>query len=379
MKKYIVPVNEPQLLGNEKKYLLRCINDGFISSAGPFVEKFEKKFAKKVNRKFAISVVNGTAALQLAFESLNLKKGDEVILPSFTIISCILPVIRCGAKPVLVDSDPVTWNMNVNQVKEKITSKTKAIIAPHIYGLPIDMDPLLKIAKKNNLKIIEDAAEVLGLKYKNRKCGSFGDVSTFSFYANKHITTGEGGMIVTNDKKIAEKCKSLRNICFNSKRRFMHYDLGWNYRFTNLQSAIGLAQLEKLNKFINKKRRIGKFYNNGLSKIKSFNLPLDKTKYAKNIYWVYGILLKKNSTISLETLMKKLKDSGIETRNFFWPLHKQPVFKKMGLFKKVKLPVSEYLAKNGLYLPTGMSLTLSQQKFVISKVKKFFLRKHDIK
>ena len=379
MKKYIVPVNEPQLLGNEKKYLLRCINDGFISSAGPFVEKFEKKFAKKVNRKFAISVVNGTAALQLAFESLNLKKGDEVILPSFTIISCILPVIRCGAKPVLVDSDPVTWNMNVNQVKEKITSKTKAIIAPHIYGLPIDMDPLLKIAKKNNLKIIEDAAEVLGLKYKNRKCGSFGDVSTFSFYANKHITTGEGGMIVTNDKKIAEKCKSLRNICFNSKRRFMHYDLGWNYRFTNLQSAIGLAQLEKLNKFINKKRRIGKFYNNGLSKIKSFNLPLDKTKYAKNIYWVYGILLKKNSTISLETLMKKLKDSGIETRNFFWPLHKQPVFKKMGLFKKVKLPVSEYLAKNGLYLPTGMSLTLSQQKFVINKVKKFFLRKHDIK
>ena len=186
-------------------------------------------------------------------------------------------------------------------------------------------------------------------------------------------------MIVTNDKKIAEKCKSLRNICFNSKRRFMHYDLGWNYRFTNLQSAIGLAQLEKLNKFINKKRRIGKFYNNGLSKIKSFNLPLDKTKYAKNIYWVYGILLKKNSTISLETLMKKLKDSGIETRNFFWPLHKQPVFKKMGLFKKVKLPVSEYLAKNGLYLPTGMSLTLSQQKFVINKVKKFFLRKHDIK
>ena len=379
MRKYIVPVNEPQFLGNEKKYLLRCINDGFVSSAGSFVEKFEKKFAKKVNRKFAISVVNGTAALQLAFESLNLKKGDEVILPSFTIISCILPVIRCGAKPVLVDSDPVTWNMNVNQVKEKITSKTKAIIAPHIYGLPIDMDPLLKIAKKNNLKIIEDAAEVLGLKYKNRTCGSFGDVSTFSFYANKHITTGEGGMIVTNDKKIAEKCKSLRNICFNSKRRFMHHDLGWNYRFTNLQSAIGLAQLEKLNKFINKKRRIGKFYNNGLSKIKSFNLPLDKTKYAKNIYWVYGILLKKNSNISLETLMKKLKDSGIETRNFFWPLHKQPVFKKMGLFKKVKLPVSEYLAKNGLYLPTGMSLTLSQQKFVISKVKKFFLRKHDIK
>ena len=375
MKKYIVPVNEPHLLGNEKKYLLRCIQDGFISSAGPFVEKFEKKFAKKVNRRFAISVSNGTAALQLAFESLNLKKGDEVILPSFTIISCILPVVRLGAKPVLVDSDPITWNMNVNQVQEKITSKTKAIIAPHIYGLPIDMDPLLKIAKKNNLKVIEDAAEVLGLKYKKRKCGSFGDISTFSFYANKHITTGEGGMIVTNDKKIAEKCKSLRNICFNSKRRFLHYDLGWNYRFTNLQSAIGLSQLEKLNKFIDKKRSIGKIYNKELSKIKIFNTPLQKTKYAKNIYWVYGIVLKKNSTISSESLMKKLKKSGIETRNFFWPLHKQPVFKKMGLFKKVKLPVSEYLAKNGLYLPTGLSLTLSQQKFVINKIKKIVLKK----
>ncbi len=375
MKKYIVPVNEPELLGNEKKYILRCINTGFISSAGPFVEKFEKKFAKTVSRKFAISVVNGTAALQLAFESLNLKKGDEVILPSFTIISCVLPVVRSGLKPVLVDSDPITWNMDLDQVEKKITSKTKAIIAPHIYGLPIDMNRLLKIAKKNKLKIIEDAAEVLGLKYKNKMCGSFGDVSTFSFYANKHITTGEGGMIVTNDKKIAEKCKSLRNICFNNKRRFLHYELGWNYRFTNLQSAVGLAQLEKLNKFVNKKRLIGNIYNKHLSKINHFQTPLKKTKYAKNIYWVYGVVLKKKSIINAESLMKKLKSFGIETRNFFWPLHKQPILNKMGLFKKVKLPVSENLAKNGIYLPTGIALTLSQQKFVINKIKKIFLKK----
>ena len=375
MKKYIVPVNEPELLGNEKKYILHCINTGFISSAGPFVEKFEKKFAKTVSRKFAISVVNGTAALQLAFESLNLKKGDEVILPSFTIISCVLPVVRSGLKPVLVDSDPITWNMDLDQVEKKITSKTKAIIAPHIYGLPIDMNRLLKIAKKNKLKIIEDAAEVLGLKYKNKMCGSFGDVSTFSFYANKHITTGEGGMIVTNDKKIAEKCKSLRNICFNNKRRFLHYELGWNYRFTNLQSAVGLAQLEKLNKFVNKKRLIGNIYNKHLSKINHFQTPLKKTKYAKNIYWVYGVVLKKKSIISAESLMKKLKSFGIETRNFFWPLHKQPILNKMGLFKKVKLPVSENLAKNGIYLPTGIALTLSQQKFVINKIKKIFLKK----
>ena len=374
MNKYKVPVNEPYLFGNEKKYLLKCINDGFISSSGQFVKEFEKKFAKRVNRKFAITVSNGTAALQLAFEALNIKKKEEVILPSFTIISCILPVIRSGAIPVLVDSDPVTWNMDVNKIEKKITSKTKAIIAPHTYGLPIDMDPLLKIAKKYKLKVIEDAAEVLGLKYKNKECGSFGDVSTFSFYANKHITTGEGGMVVTDSKQIAEKCKSLRNICFNNKRRFLHYDLGWNYRFTNLQSAVGLAQLQKLNRFIVKKRNIGKIYNKELSKIKIFNTPLDKKEYAKNIYWVYGLVLKKGSPIALNTLMKKLKQYGIETRNFFWPLHQQPILKKMGFFKNIKLPVAEHLGKNGLYLTTGLSITLLQQKYVIYKIKKIIFK-----
>ena len=374
MNKYKVFVNEPLLAGNEKKYLLKCLKDGFISSSGPFVKKFENKFAKRVNRKYGISVNNGTAALQLAFESLDIKKGDEVILPAFTIISCVLPIVRSGAIPVLVDSDPITWNMNVSQVEKKITSKTKAIIAPHIYGLPIDMDPLIKISKKYNLKIIEDAAEVLGLKYKNKECGSFGDVSTFSFYANKHITTGEGGMIVTNNKKIAERCRDLRNLFFNSKKRFVHYDLGWNHRFTNILSALGLAQLEKLKKFIIKKRKLGKIYNKGLSKIKIFNTPLIKTKYAENIYWVYGIVLKKNSSINLNTFMKKLKENGIETRNFFWPLHEQPILKKMGLFRNLKLPVAEYLARNGLYLPSGLAITTSQQKFVIDKIKKIVLK-----
>ena len=374
--KIIVPVNEPLLLGNEKKYLVKCIKDGFVSSTGPFVEKFEKKFAKRVNRKFAISVSNGTAALQLAFESLNIKKNEEVILPSFTIISCILPVVRCGAKPVLVDSDPITWNMDVSKIEKKITSKTKAIIAPHTYGLPIDMDPLLKIAQKYKLKVIEDAAEVLGLKYKKRECGSFGDVSTFSFYANKHITTGEGGMVVTNDKKIAERCRSLRNICFNKKRRFVHYELGWNNRFTNLQSAVGLAQLEKLNSFIIKKRSIGKVYNKELSKIKIFHTPLDKQTFAKNIYWVYGLVLKKKSHISLKYIMKKLMKEGIQTRHFFWPLHQQPILKKMGLFKKNKFPIAEYLSRNGFYLPTGLGMTSSQQKFVIKKIKKIVYKKN---
>ena len=371
-----VPVNEPFLLGNEKKYLMKCIKDGFVSSTGPFVEKFEKKFAKRLNRKFAISVSNGTAALQLAFESLDIKKNEEVILPSFTIISCILPIVRCGAKPVLIDSDPVTWNMDVNKIEKKITSKTKAIIAPHIYGLPIDMDPLIKIAKKYKLKVIEDAAEAIGLKYKKKECGSFGDVSTFSFYANKHITTGEGGMIVTDNKKIAERCKSLRNICFNKKRRFVHYELGWNNRFTNLQSAVGLAQLEKLNSFIIKKRNIGKVYNRELSKIKIFHTPLDRQTFAKNIYWVYGLVLKKNSQISLKYMMKELMKEGVQTRHFFWPLHQQPILKKMGFFKKNKFPIAEYLSRNGFYIPTGLGLTSSQQKFVINKIKKIVYKKN---
>ena len=370
MKKFKVFVNEPNLVGNEKKYVLKALKDGFISSAGPFVKKFENKFAKIVNRKYAISVTSGTAALQLAFEALKLKKGDEVILPSFTIISCVLPIIRNGSVPVVVDSDPKTWNMDISKVEKKITSKTKAIIAPHIYGLPLDMDPLLKIAKKYNLKVIEDAAEVLGLKYKNKICGSFGEVSTFSFYANKHVTTGEGGIIVTNDKKIADRCKSLRNLYFNEKKRFLHFELGWNYRFTNLQAAVGLAQLEKLSNTVIKKRIIGENYNKEFMKSKIFHTPLKKTSYAKNIYWVYGLVIKKNSKIKLKNFMKKLKDRGIETRNFFWPIHLQPALKRMGYFKKEKLPVAEFLSKNGFYLPSGLSLTLKQQKFVVKQIKK---------
>jgi perosamine synthetase len=275
MKKYLVPVNEPDLTGNEKKYLLNCLQKNFISSSGEYVEKFEKKFAFSVKRKFAIAVSNGTAALQIAFESLNLKKGSEIILPSFTIISCILPIIRCGMKPILIDSNLDNWNMEVHKIKKKINKKTSAIIVPHIYGLPVEMNPLLQLAKKYNLKVIEDAAEAIGLTCHNKPCGSFGDVSTFSFFANKHITTGEGGMIVTDDQKIAEKCKSLRNLCFNNQRRFLHYEMGWNCRLTNLQSAIGLAQLEKIKTFVKKKRKIGNFYAKELECLKEYiQLPV---------------------------------------------------------------------------------------------------------
>jgi perosamine synthetase len=364
-----VPVNGPLLKGNEKKYILDCLKTNFISSSGIYVTKFENKFAKFLKKKYAITVSNGTAALQLAIESLNLKRGSEVILPSFTIISCILPLIRCGLKPILVDSDLSTWNMKVDDIEKKITKKTKAIMAVHIYGMPANMKKILELAKKYKLKIIEDSAESIGLTYNGKYCGSFGDVSTFSFFANKHITTGEGGMIVTDSLNIANKCRSLRNLFFNNRRRFKHYDLGWNYRLTNLQSAIGLAQLERIKFFVKKKRKIGEFYQKNLSCLSKYiYLPKIKNKFSKNIYWVFGIVLKKGTHISVKKIMKQLEKRGIETRNFFWPLHQQPILKKMGYFKNCKCPNSEFLSKNGFYIPSGLSLTTKDQIYVVKNL-----------
>mgnify|MGYP001191211010 CR=1 FL=1 len=251
MTKYpFIPVNIPLLDGNEKKYLNECIDTGWISSEGKFVNQFEDQFANRLGRNYAIAVTSGTAALDVAIEALLIGPGDEVILPAFTIISCINQVIRSGATPVLVDSDPLTWNMNLQQVEEKITEHTKAILVVHIFGLPVDIDPILELAQKKNIKIIEDAAEMLGQTYNEKPCGSFGDISTFSFYPNKLVTTGEGGMIVTNDKQLADDCRSLRNLCFQPKKRFVHERLGWNYRMTNIQAALGLAQLERLDEFV---------------------------------------------------------------------------------------------------------------------------------
>ena len=360
MKNKFIAVNEPIFEGNEKKYLSKCIDTGWISSDGPFVKKFENKFAKKMQRKFGIAVTNGSSAIDVAVEALNIKKGDEVILPTFTIISSILQIIRSGAKPVLVDCDPQTWNMDTNQIEAKINSKTKAILVVHIYGLPVDMDPILKLCKKYKLKLIEDAAEVIGQTYKKRQCGSFGDISTFSFYPNKHITTGEGGMLLTNNINLAKKSQELRNLCFKPNKRFVHYKLGWNFRMSNIQAALGVAQLEQLDKFIKKKRWIGKIYNSHLSKIDGILLPLEKTNYSKNIYWVYGILLKKEHRMKASEVIRKMKKLGVGCRPFFYPMHQQPIFKKMGLFKNQKFPVAERLYKYGFYVPSGLSLTKSK-------------------
>ena len=365
-----IPVNRPIFIGNESKYIMDCIKSGYVSSEGAYVKKFEKKFAQFIGKKYAISVSNGTVALQIAYDSLGLKKDSEVILPAFTIISCIMPVIRSGGKPILVDVDRKTWNLDVKLLKQKITSKTRCIIAPHMYGLPIDMAPLRKIAKKKKIFIIEDAAEVLGLKYKNKQCGSFGDISTFSFYANKHITTGEGGMIVTDNPKLAEKCRLYRNLYFNTERRFKHYELGWNSRFTNIQAAVGLGQLETINKFIKKKRFIGKKYNKEILDNKNFDKLLEASFGSENIYWVYGLVLKNKLKNKLKKIMKILKENNVDTRNFFYPLNKQPALNKIGMFKNEKYPNAEYIAKNGFYIPSGLGTSLSEQNKVIKIINK---------
>ena len=350
-----IPVNEPLLGEREKELVLECINSGWISSEGPFVEKFEESFCKTVKRKYGISCSSGTAALDLAVSALKIGPGDEVIMPTFTIISCASSVIKAGAKPILIDADPNTWNMNVNDIEASITPKTVAIMAVHIYGLPVDMDPLLEIANRYKLFVIEDAAELIGANYKKNPCGSFGHVSTFSFYPNKQITTGEGGMVVTNDLQIRDRCKSLRNLCFQKERRFVHKELGWNYRMTNLQAALGLAQLEKLDLIVKNKIKNGKIYNKFLENVQGIHTPLQRTKYAENIYWVYGILLD-SKIATAEEMIDKLRKSKIGTRPFFFPMHQQPVFKEMGIFEKQSFPISEKLYKYGFYLPSGLTL-----------------------
>lgn len=318
----------------------------------------------------AFAVTNGTAAIDAAVEALGIGPGDEVILPTFTIISCILQILRSGATPVLVDSDLHTWNMDVTQIESKITPRTKAIMVVHIYGLPVDMDPVLDIARRYGLKIIEDAAEMHGQTYRGKPCGSFGDISTFSFYPNKHITTGEGGMIVTDDDELAETCRSLRNLCFQPQKRFVHERLGWNLRMTNLQAALGLAQLERLDEFIEKKRSMGLRYTELFNEILGIQLPVTRLNYAENIYWVYGIVLKKEIGINAEEAMQYLIKNGIGTRPFFYSMHQQPVLQRIGLFEGESYPVAEYISKQGFYIPSGMALTEQQIASTVKIVKK---------
>lgn len=364
-----VPVNEPLLNGNEKKYLCECIDTGWISSEGPFVKEFERKMSASVGRKYGIAVSNGTAALEVAIRALEIGEGDEVIMPAFTIISCAMAVIKAGAVPVLVDSDLRTWNMNVDEIEVKITSKTKAIMMVHLYGLPVEMNKILALAEKYHLKVIEDAAEMHGQTYNGKPCGSFGDISTFSFYPNKHITTGEGGMVVVDDEALAERCRMLRNLCFKKDVRYVHDEISDNYRFTNLQAAVGLAQLERLDEFVQRKRAMGKFYTEMLWGVKGLILPIQKTDYANNIYWVYGLVLQKDIEADNRMVQRLLAEEGIGSRTFFWCMHEQPVFQKKGMFQEECYPNAEYLARKGFYIPSGLALTQDQMEQVVSGVK----------
>ncbi len=370
----MIPVNKPKFFGNEKKYLLNCINTSWISSEGPYVTKFEDKLSSYLNRKYGVAVTSGTAALEVAVKALNLNQGDEIIIPSFSIISCLQAVTNAKCVPIFVDCNYRTFNIDIDKIKNKITKKTKAIIIAHIYGLAVDIEKILKVCKEKKIKVIEDAAEVIGLTYKDKKCGSFGDISILSFYANKHINTGEGGMILTNNKILMERCKKLRNLNFQNKKRFIHNDIGFNYRMTNLQAAIGLAQLENINKIIKIKRKIGRIYNTLLKDVKNIYLPIDKYDFSQNIYWVYPIIIKDNSNYTSKIIMKKLASKGIQCRPFFYPLHKQPALKKINnLYKnQIKLKNSEKLYIKGFYIPSGLALKYNEQKKVSEEIKKIF-------
>ncbi|MGA9351780.1 MAG: DegT/DnrJ/EryC1/StrS family aminotransferase [Anaerolineae bacterium] len=367
----MIPVNEPLLNEQAMKYVEECVRTGWISSAGRFIEEFEEKWAAYCGMKYGVAVSNGTTALQVAVECIGLEPGDEVIMPTFTIISCAQAVVYNGGVPVLVDCDPRTWCMDVSQVEARITSRTRAIMPVHIYGHPVDMDPLLELARRHDLIIVEDAAEAHGAEYKGRKCGGLGDLSCFSFYANKIITTGEGGMVLTNREDYAERLRSLRNLCFKKERRFYHTELGHNFRLTNVQAAIGLAQLERIEESVRHKRWMGAAYTERLRNVLGLQLPVEEP-WAKNVYWMYGVVLDESTRLDAAEFARLLAARGVMTRPFFLGMHEQPVFRQMGLFKGEHYPVAERLARQGLYLPSGMTLTEAQVESVCAIVRQVF-------
>lgn len=372
----MIPVNEPALGAREVENVVECLRSGWISSAGAFLERFESGWAAYCGRRHGIAVCNGTVALELAVAALRLGPGDEVILPTFTIISCAAAVVARGATPVLVDAEPGTLTLDPAQVEARITPRTRAIMVVHIYGHPADMDPILALAERHGLAVIEDAAEAHGAEYQLghgtttstwRRCGSFGPVSTFSFYANKLVTTGEGGMVVCDDDALAERVRSLRNLCFQPARRFVHEEVGYNYRFTNLQAAVGVAQLERIDAVVARKRDVARRYAERLGGIAGLDLPKEEP-WARSVYWMYGLRLDRGRTLDAAGLAAALRARGVETRPFFVGMHEQPVFLRRGLFVGERFPVAEEAARRGLYLPSGLALTDAQIDAVCAAV-----------
>jgi perosamine synthetase len=336
-----------------------CIETGWISSAGRFVDEFESAWAKYCGRRHGVAVNNGTVALQAAVAALDLEAGDEVVIPTFTIVSCALAVLAAGATPVLVDCDSRTWCMDVEQVRARVTGRTKAIMPVHIYGHPVEIGPLLELG----LTVIEDAAEAHGAEYLHggewRRCGGFGELSCFSFYANKIVTTGEGGMVLTDDDGLAGRLRSLRDLGFDPERRFLHQELGFNFRLTNLQAAVGVAQVEQVDERVARKREVAARYAERLGRLPGLQLPVEEP-WARSVYWMYGVVIDEETGLDADALAGRLRAEGIETRPFFLGMHEQPVFRKRGLFDGESYPVAERLARQGLYLPSGTALTDEQ-------------------
>jgi len=367
----MIPVCEPYLNGNELKYVDDAVRTGWISSSGKYVKAFEEAFADYCGVKYAVGVCNGTVALHLALTCLGIGKGDEVIIPDFTMIASAFSVCYTGAMPVFVDADEKTWNIDILKIEEKITPRTKAIMPVHIFGNPCDMDAIYKIAKKHHLLIIEDAAEAHGATYKGKKAGSFSDIAAFSFFANKNLTTGEGGMVVTNNETLYKRALYFKNMCFDpdAPRNYIHNDIGFNYRMSNLHAAIGLAQIEKADEYKKMRIRNGKLYRKYLKDIKGIILQKDQTD-AENVFWMNGILLDPEKYGRMrDELIHLLKEKGIDTRLFFIGMHRQPSLLKFGSDGSGCYPITNNLAENGFYLPSASSLSEDKIRYICDGIK----------
>lgn len=362
MKSFNIPIAEPSIGKEEERLVVEGLRSGWISSIGKYIQEFEKGFAKFVGVKYAVTSSNGTAALHLALAALDIGPGDEVIVPSLTFVATANVVTYVGAKPVFVDSELESWNIDPEKIKEKINPRTKVIIPVHLYGHPANMGPILSIARKYNLVVIEDAAEAHGALYRDKMVGSLGEISCFSFFGNKIITTGEGGMVVTNNRLLAEKIKNLRDHGVSKRRKYYHPHLGFNYRMTNLQAAIGLAQLKKVNNIIKRKREIAALYSEGLKDLTGIILQ-PEAKWAKNVFWMYSILIPKRGKKNRDFLARELKKNRIDSRPFFFPIHRLPRYKVNESF-----PVAEYLAQTGLNLPSSPNLKDEQIQLISEKI-----------
>jgi perosamine synthetase len=369
MAKMFVPVSRPLLGKEEEKFVTRAIKRGEISGLfGDYINQFESSFAKFVGVKHALTVNSGTTAIHLAVAALDIGPGDDVLVSTFTNMATFFAVIYQGAKPIPVDSENRTLNMDPKDLEKKITKKTKAIIVVHIYGHPADMDPIMRLAKKHKLKVIEDAAEAHGATYKGKMVGSIGDIGCFSFYSNKIVTTGEGGGVTTNNDKLAERMRNIKNLAFGDKDKFMHKELGFKYQMTNLQAAVGAAQMTKIDKIIKTKREIGAHYLKGLAGVEGIQLPIEET-WAKNVYWMFNILLRGKLSGKRREFMAKLKDRGVDTREDFVPFNQQIFFLKEGMTKKSDCPTVNTFYDDGLYLPSGTDISKKEMDYVIEQVK----------